>query len=58
MLTDVQTPLPWDPLSSPYRLTDLAGAEPTPLGGCEKFVTKFPLNVLNRLRVIRTHKSI
>lgn len=30
-----------------HWLTDLAGAEPTPLGGCEKFVTKFPLNVLN-----------
>jgi len=28
-------------------LTDLAGAEPTPLGGCEKFVTNFPLEVLN-----------
>ena len=28
-------------------LTDLAGAEPTPLGGCEKFVVKFPLPVLN-----------
>eukprot|EP00438_Fugacium_kawagutii_P002014 Skav208931 [mRNA] locus=scaffold787:239887:262137:- [translate_table: standard] len=24
-----------------------AGAEPTPLGGCEKFVIKFPLHVLN-----------
>jgi hypothetical protein len=30
-----------------HWLTDLAGAEPTPLGGCEKFVTKFPLAVLN-----------
>mmetsp|Transcript_68025 Transcript_68025/g.106354 ORF Transcript_68025/g.106354 Transcript_68025/m.106354 type:complete len:951 (+) Transcript_68025:74-2926(+) len=30
-----------------HWLTDLAGAEPTPLGGCEKFVTKFPLPVLN-----------
>jgi len=30
-----------------HWLTDLAGAEPTPLGGCEKFVTKFPLEVLN-----------
>ncbi|CAK0829857.1 unnamed protein product, partial [Prorocentrum cordatum] len=30
-----------------HWLTDLAGAEPTPLGGCEKFVVKFPLMVLN-----------
>jgi len=30
-----------------HWLTDLAGAEPTPLGGCEKFVVKFPLEVLN-----------
>jgi len=30
-----------------HWLTDLAGAEPTPLAGCEKFVTKFPLPVLN-----------
>ncbi|CAE7601961.1 par-5 [Symbiodinium sp. CCMP2456] len=30
-----------------HWLTDLAGAEPTPLGGCEKFVIKFPLHVLN-----------
>uniref|UniRef100_A0A7S4Q6U3 Uncharacterized protein n=1 Tax=Alexandrium monilatum TaxID=311494 RepID=A0A7S4Q6U3_9DINO len=30
-----------------HWLTDLAGAEPTPLGGCEKFVLKFPLPVLN-----------
>jgi hypothetical protein len=30
-----------------HWLTDLAGAEPTPLGGCEKFVVKFPLPVLN-----------
>lgn len=30
-----------------HWLTDLAGAEPTPLGGCEKFVIKFPLPVLN-----------
>jgi len=30
-----------------HWLTDLAGAEPTPLGGCEKFVMKFPLPVLN-----------
>lgn len=30
-----------------HWLTDLAGAEPTPLGGCEKFVVKFPLQVLN-----------
>jgi hypothetical protein len=30
-----------------HWLTDLAGAEPTPLGGCEKFVIKFPLAVLN-----------
>jgi len=30
-----------------HWLTDLAGAEPTPLSGCEKFVTKFPLPVLN-----------
>eukprot|EP00929_Paragymnodinium_shiwhaense_P013106 TRINITY_DN120972_c0_g1_i1.p1 TRINITY_DN120972_c0_g1~~TRINITY_DN120972_c0_g1_i1.p1 ORF type:complete len:912 (-),score=183.20 TRINITY_DN120972_c0_g1_i1:119-2854(-) len=29
-----------------HWLTDLAGAEPTPLGGCEKFVVKFPLAVL------------
>ena len=30
-----------------WRLTDLAGAETTPLGGCEKFVIKFPMAVLN-----------
>merc|ERR1719229_1967296 len=30
-----------------HWLTDLAGAEPTPLGGCEKFVVKFPLAVLS-----------
>jgi len=30
-----------------HWLTDLAGAEPTPLGGCGKFVVKFPLPVLN-----------
>merc|ERR1712136_436086 len=30
-----------------HWITDLAGAEPTPLGGCEKFVLKFPLEVLN-----------
>lgn len=30
-----------------HWLTDLAGAEPTPLAGCEKFATKFPLPVLN-----------
>mmetsp|Transcript_84601 Transcript_84601/g.274071 ORF Transcript_84601/g.274071 Transcript_84601/m.274071 type:complete len:922 (-) Transcript_84601:359-3124(-) len=30
-----------------HWLTDLAGAEPTPLGGCEKFAVKFPLPVLN-----------
>merc|ERR1719291_855433 len=30
-----------------HWLTDLAGAEPTPLGGCEKFVIKFPMMVLN-----------
>jgi len=30
-----------------HWLTDLAGAEPTPLGGCERFVVKFPLPVLN-----------
>jgi len=30
-----------------HWLTDLAGAEPTPLGGGEKFVLKFPLEVLN-----------
>jgi len=30
-----------------HWITDLAGAEPTPLGGCEKFVIKFPLPVLN-----------
>lgn len=30
-----------------HWLTDLAGAEPTPLAGCDKFVTKFPLPVLN-----------
>merc|ERR1719337_674918 len=30
-----------------HWLTDLAGAEPTPLGGCEKFTVKFPLPVLN-----------
>jgi len=29
-----------------HWLTDLAGAEPTPLFGCEKFVLKFPLAVL------------
>merc|ERR1712113_1287199 len=30
-----------------HWLTDLAGAEPTPLAGCEKFVVKFPLAVLS-----------
>merc|ERR1719346_863406 len=30
-----------------HWLTDLAGAEPTPLGGCEKFVLKFPSEVLD-----------
>jgi len=30
-----------------HWITDLAGAEPSPLGGCEKFVVKFPLPVLN-----------
>jgi len=30
-----------------HWITDLAGAEPTPLAGCEKFVVKFPLAVLN-----------
>jgi len=30
-----------------HWLTDLAGAEPTPLAGCEKFSHKFPLPVLN-----------
>lgn len=30
-----------------HWFTDLAGAEPTPLAGCEKFVTKFPLPVMN-----------
>jgi hypothetical protein len=30
-----------------HWLTDLSGAEPTPLGGCEKFVIKFPMVVLN-----------
>jgi len=30
-----------------HWLTDLAGAEPTPLGGSEKFVIKFPFPVLN-----------
>jgi len=30
-----------------HWISDLAGAEPTPLGGCEKFVVKFPLPVLN-----------
>jgi len=30
-----------------HWLTDLAGAEPTPLGGCEKFVIKFPMVVLS-----------
>lgn len=30
-----------------HWLTDLAGAEPTPLAGCEKFSVKFPLPVLN-----------
>jgi len=29
-----------------HWLTDLAGAEPSPLGGCEKFVLRFPLKVL------------
>lgn len=29
-----------------HFLTDLAGAEPCPLEGCEKFVLKFPLKVL------------
>ena len=28
-----------------HWLTDLAGAEPTPLGGAEKFVLKFPHQV-------------
>ena len=32
-----------------HWLTDLAGAEPTPLRGCEKFVLKFPQPVLARL---------
>merc|ERR1712050_131130 len=30
-----------------HWLTDLAGAEPTPLGGSEMFALKFPLHVLN-----------
>jgi len=30
-----------------HWLTDLAGAEPTPLGGCKKFTINFPLAVLN-----------
>mmetsp|Transcript_57230 Transcript_57230/g.134227 ORF Transcript_57230/g.134227 Transcript_57230/m.134227 type:complete len:868 (-) Transcript_57230:156-2759(-) len=30
-----------------HWITDLAGAEPTPLSGCDKFVVKFPLPVLN-----------
>jgi len=30
-----------------HWLTDLAGAEPTPLAGCEKFAVKFPMPVLN-----------
>mmetsp|Transcript_58348 Transcript_58348/g.130381 ORF Transcript_58348/g.130381 Transcript_58348/m.130381 type:complete len:869 (-) Transcript_58348:114-2720(-) len=30
-----------------HWITDLAGAEPTPLAGCDKFVVKFPLPVLN-----------
>merc|ERR550525_464156 len=32
-----------------HWITDLAGAEPTPLAGCEKFVTKFPMAVLNSI---------
>lgn len=31
-----------------HWITDLAGAEPTPLAGCEKFVVKFPVLVFNR----------
>lgn len=30
-----------------HWLTDIAGAEPTPLAGSQKFATKFPLAVLN-----------
>jgi len=30
-----------------HWFTDLAGAEPTPLAGCEKFSHKFPVSVLN-----------
>jgi len=32
-----------------HWLTDLAGAEPTPLRGCEKFVLKFPRSVLDSI---------
>ena len=35
------------PPSPRLRLTDLAGAEPSPLGGAEKFVLKFPHAVLD-----------
>merc|ERR1719498_779849 len=31
-----------------HWFADLAGAEPTPLGGCEKMVLKFPSKVLVR----------
>ena len=31
-----------------HWLTDLAGAEPSPLGGAEKFVLKFPHAVRGR----------
>ena len=32
-----------------HWLTDLAGAEPTPTRGCEKFVLRFPQPVLHKL---------
>ena len=32
-----------------HWLTDLAGAEPSPLGGAEKFVLKFPHAVRGRM---------
>jgi len=39
-----------------HWVTDLAGAEPTPLGGSEKFVIKFPLPVLNSF--LRSFKTV
>ena len=39
--------LHWLVITEDERLSTEAGAEPTPLGGCEKFVIKFPLHVHN-----------